>query len=214
MADAKKLWELAREWGTEPLELIQLARKHGISRTPNEEETSLLRSKLSGYYDLEDKDLRDLEDFLGSDKAATFLKDAGPIYFTLDNGDQRKYLAFIAEQLYGMMEDGPLKDKIKPDTILETVENLGVITVYRSSASDTPDTEENLPPLHLLTWDSGIAKRILKRHFLRLLSTYPVREISDFDGAESRLESAYQKMLGRAKTDRLNETIAEAKGGK
>jgi len=190
----KRLYHFANEWEVNILALLKLAKNNGIGHAPSEHQISILRRKLSGYYDLSDLEIRTLSDFLKTEKAQSILKDVGPVIDSLDGGEQNKLLTYIAERLYAVMEDSDLKKKIKPEAIRETVMNLGVITLYRSSAT-SPDEEEKIPPAHLLKVDKDIAKKVIKRYLTRVLE-----KARDIEEANKLLRIKYEELKQYARS--------------
>ncbi len=194
MTIEKRIYHLANEWDIRVLTLLKLAKRHNIGHTPSTHQVNLLKRKLSGYYDLSDLEIRTLSDFLKTEKAQSVLKEVGPVMDSLDSGEQNKLLTYIAERLYSFMEDSDLKKKIKPEAIRETVMNLGVITLYRSSAASA-DEEEKVPPAHLLRIDKDIAKKVIKRYLTRVLERAP-----NIEEANKMLRQKYEELKQYARS--------------
>jgi len=189
---AKRLYHLAHEWGEDVLVLLKIAKTNGIKYTPSEDDIEVLKRKISGYYDLTDGEIRSLDDFLKSEPAKNVLEETVPLLEFLDTTETNKYLGYIARKLYEVMGKGELKSKIRPETLKETVMNLGVVTVHRSSAA-TP-TQERPIPMHLLRFDKNVAKGVIKRYLLQILQTVPITSATDFDKAKTTLNKAYKRL--------------------
>ena len=84
------------------------------------------------------------------------------------------------------MPDSELKNKIKPETLYETIMNLGIVKIFRSGFSN-PDGRR-LPPVSLLGFDSQIYYHLVKVSFIKEMEVYSINGEMDFDDLEKKLE--------------------------
>ncbi len=190
----KRLSHLADEWDIPILQLIKLAGKEGVGNQPTEEEVGLLQSKLSGFYDLSDAEIRELADYLGSEDAQQILKDTVPLLYHCSDKEE-ECLQYIAQKLFDNMPEEfkeRFQSKLKPETVRETVINLGVINVHRLEGYAN---ENDPPPPELLKIDPRAAKKAVKRYLIRCIQGEHIQAIEDFDAVKGKLEEAYRELL-------------------
>jgi hypothetical protein len=181
---------------TDVLTILKLAKKNNTGYDLTEDHIELFKRKISGYYDLTDLEIRTLGDFLGSETAQGIIDEAVQLIEYLDDEGQRKCLAYVCNKLYEAMQDCDLKKKIRPETMYETIMNLGVITVKRSARK--PEIKKPIP-LHLLKFSPDLAAGVIKRYLLKKLETMPINDKADFQLAEVYLRQEYERLMKYAK---------------
>jgi len=187
----RRFYHVAHELDIDVLILIKLAKRHGIKYNPSEEEIDFLKRKISGFYDLNDGEIRTLEKFLNSEESKVILEEAIPLAEKMSEEQERKYLIYISKRLFESMKDSSFKNKIRPETIYETISNLGVVEQYRCSGRAR---EKKDLPVHLLKFDKDIAMGILKRHFIGILEKVVVNSSEDFDRANKVITEEYRRL--------------------
>jgi hypothetical protein len=189
----KRLAKVADELGIEVIIVLQLAKRLETGHSATEEDIEKFKKKLSGYYDLAESDIRKLEDILQKPAADAILKESAVLIAHLNADQQKKYLMYVSEQIYRLIDDKELRDKIKPETTYETIMNLGVINIKRSGAASS-ETKKTVP-IGLLNFDPDVARSVMKQHFLDVLETFPLKTPADFDSARKHIAKDYSRVV-------------------
>ena len=189
----KRLWEIVEDLDTDVLTLIKLAKREDIPYSVTDGNANLLRSKLSGYNDLTNSEIRDIDHFLKKSEAGRhILTDALSIIDLIgDEKSEREFLKYVSERLFDAMDNEELKQKIKPETVYETIRNLGVVEIYRTSASPR---ELKPIPVHLLKFDKDLSYKIVRNYFVKVLERCTIDSEEDFDRAREVLASEYRRL--------------------
>tara|TARA_Y100000310_G_scaffold2130_1_gene2661 strand:- start:3500 stop:4090 length:591 start_codon:yes stop_codon:yes gene_type:complete len=186
----KKLWQIAEELGISVLDVVKAKAKIG-NNAPN---LSEIEEIVSGFQELGDQDIRGVEDYLNSERSQELIGNAVELKdFVGDDGEdkERDYLKFVSEKLYEDMPESDLKNKIKPETIYQTIRNLGVIKFYRGGCMEA---EKQEIPLELLRFDEDFAYNVIKGHFIKQLERTRITSQEDFNKAAARLSTKYQEL--------------------
>jgi|TARA_B100002003_G_scaffold251135_1_gene293247 hypothetical protein len=189
----KRLGEIVEELDTEVLKLIKLSKAHGKSFSYSQGDINELSAKLSGYYDLTNSEIRDIDHFLKeSNQGKKIFSDALGIFDCIsDEETEREFLKYVSEKLFDAMDDDELKEKIQPETVYETIRNLGVVEIYRAGNV----TDEIKPiPSYLLKFDENLAYRIIRNYFVKVLERCPVETENDFKDAGKILLNEYERL--------------------
>ncbi len=202
------LGQVAAELNADSLRVLKAAKKHMIGDAPTQEQIQILKREISGYYDLSDRDIRALEDFVNSEGAQEVLKETLPVIDYLGENEFESYLNLVAGRLFEGITDEELKNKVRPETLRETIINLGVITVYRNSTA-APEYEQKIP-LHLLKFDRAIGRSVIKNQFVKTLETIVLASFDDFDTARETVRGKYQGMLEESRDTGLESAIQDA----
>lgn len=183
------IYQLAHMWGVSTLDVMKRAIEYGIGYTPSKEEAELLRRATSGFYELPDKDKRSIDDFLKSEEASPVLEEARKVRSMVTEDQWKEYIGIAAKRLYDLLPDSPLKQSMRPEAIAEamrvseTIMNLGVVRIRRSSAQEPTAT----PDIRVVAFNPGTAYNVAWRHFIEVLETMPARTEADFDAARERV---------------------------
>ena len=188
----KRLWEIIKELEHDPLEVVKHARALGLHNEISADEEARLRQALAGYDTLSNKEIRALEDALMSDDICDLIEKRIPLLELLSAPQQETYLRSLSAEVRTAMEKGPLKEKVTPETIYETMMNLGVITTYRSRTAYRPPAAT---PINLLINDKGIIVQAAKHIMIKSFEGMPLECAGDFDKAEQRLQATYQQIV-------------------
>ena len=201
----KHLTEIAKECNENVLNLVVIAKELGISSyNLNESQEKNLISKISGYDELTNSDIREIDYFLKEEDATNMLNETARILdFAGSEEDEKELRRYLANDLYELMISSgdyseEFEEKITPEIIYETIANLGVMEIYRSSR--IPRKDKNFLPSCLMKLDESLGERILINHFVDLLEGCKNdKEVSkELNGAykelKKTLEENYRKM--------------------
>ncbi len=208
MPSTRRLHDLAADWGVDVIDVIKAAAIRNISYSVPEDKIRILKSAVSGYYELPERDIRTLEDFLKSEKAKGILKHAENVLPALTEDEQSQYLTGISRQLLlAMDDDDELSKRINPGTLVQTITNLGVVKIRRTGFA----TEQAKPlPPHLTGLEPNIAKHVVKRYLLSVMDGLPVRQAQDFSHARNNLAEEAQRLRNDYAGQNLDQVIEEA----
>jgi hypothetical protein len=178
--------------------LIALSAEHKVKNNiPTNEQIEAIKRSMSGFYDLTDREIRSIDDFISESEAAQkIVGEAASVIDYLDTEEQKEYVQYVSKLIFNLMPDSDLKKKIKPEVIYETVMNLGVITMYRTS-SQAPD--ENKPPIQLLKHLPNIAENVIERYLGKEIEKMPVSERSDFEKVKTKARELYEALINYAR---------------
>jgi hypothetical protein len=202
----KHLAEIAKECNENVLNLVAIAKELGISSyNLNESQEKNLISKISGYDELTNSDIREIDYFLRAEDAINMLNEtAGILDFAGSEGDEEELKRYLANDLYELMISGgdygeEFGEKITPEIIYETIANLGVMEIYRSSR--IPRNDKKFLPSCLMKLDENLGERILINYFVDLLEGCKNdKEVSkELNGAYKELKKTLEENYGKMK---------------
>jgi hypothetical protein len=192
----KRLPQLAYEWNLPLFLLLQYALEAKCGHEPTNAQIQELERRIGDYNSLDEFQIRRLEDFLHAPEAGRYVTQASVVLPSLNEDQTNAYLDELSTKLFELMEDEELKRRITPRTIRQTVINLGVIEVQRSS-SGTPDLKEVLAgepvsPKYL--------RHAIRGYFCKILET-------------SRATSADDLYALREEIDKTSAQLRQMRGG-
>jgi hypothetical protein len=127
-----RLWEVAHQEGITLERLIKAAYRLGMTVEVSNEQRDDLLKEFGRYHLLSRDEIAEINVYLAQKE---LLNEAARIFPTLEQEDKTALLDMIAQSLYEEMPPSPLKKRLTPITLQETITNLGLLSIGRNGGS-------------------------------------------------------------------------------